>query len=340
MKLPCLVTTDLHLVDNANASYRWDLFPYLAARASDIEAQTLMILGDLTDAKDRHSASLVNQITDSIGAIARRVPEVVLIAGNHDWLLRNEAFFRFLNHIPNVRFITKPTEDELDERRVMFLPYSKTPRAEWTPLDLHTFQPELIFMHQTVAGAIASNGEAMEGEDLPLLPSKCRVYSGDIHVPQTIRLKDGPEVTYVGSPYHVHFGDDFSPRILMLDRRCREHWLTDFKTPRRVSIKASGLRQLRRLDLDPGDYVKVRFELSAADRHQWASIKREAVAILEDRGVKVEGVQLLSTAHQSRIKVEGQPLPSSQPSDIVSEFVSQEGLPGDVLEVGLQLLES
>lgn len=301
-----------------------------------------MILGDLTDAKDRHSASLVNQIVDALSALARRVSEVVLIAGNHDWLLRHESFFRFLNHIPNVRFITQPTEDELDGRRVMFLPYSKTPRADWAPLDLHTFQPDLIFMHQTVAGSIASNGEAMEGEDLPLLPASARVYSGDIHVPQVVRLKEGPAVTYVGSPYHVHFGDDFSPRVMMLDRRCREHWLTDLKTPRRVSLKAKSLRAVRCLELDPGDQIKLKFDLAAEDRHRWAAIKREAIGILESKGVHVEGIELVSSQPDARIKPDDAEPARKQVSTktLVVEFARTEGLPGDALDIGLDLLES
>lgn len=298
-----------------------------------------MLLGDLTDAKDRHSAHLVNQIVDSLSAVAKRIPEVVLIAGNHDWLLRDESFFRFLNHIPNVRFLTRPTEDDLDERRVMFLPYSKNPRSEWSSLDLQTFAPDLVFMHQTVGGSIASNGEAMEGEDLPLLPATARVYSGDIHVPQVVRMKDGPEVTYVGSPYHVHFGDDFKPRVLMLDRRCREHWLSDFKSPRRVSLKVGSLRELRHAQLNPGDQIKLRFDLSAEDHHQWIRIKREAVAILEEQQVVIAGVKLepnRSKARGSNVKLSAD---LRSPAMILSQYADRDELPGSVLDVGLDLME-
>lgn len=313
----------------------------MAEKATGAEVKTILIMGDLTDAKDRHSASLVNQIVDALSALARRVEEVVLIAGNHDWLMRHEAFFRFLNHIPNVRFITQPTEDDLDGRRVMFMPYSKNPRGDWSSLDLHTFQPDLIFMHQTVAGSIASNGDEMPGEDLPLLPASARVYSGDIHVPQVVKLKEGPAVTYVGSPYHVHFGDDFSPRVMMLDRRCREHWLTDFKTPRRVSLKAKSLRAVKSLDLDPGDQIKLKFELPVEDHHRWAAIKREAIEILESRDVIVEGIELLSNKPDSRITSENQPAQAQlSTATLVTDFAHAEGLPGDVLDIGLDLLES
>lgn len=313
----------------------------MAEKATAAEAQTLMILGDITDAKDRHSSALVNQVVDSIGALARRIPEVVLLAGNHDWLMRNEVFFRFLNHIPNVRFITNPTEDELDERRVVFLPYSKNPHADWKQLDLHTSPPDLIFMHQTFAGAIASNGEEMEGESMPPLPMSSRVYSGDIHVPQTLGIKDGPQVTYVGSPYHVHFGDDFKPRIMMLDRRCREQWYSDLKTPKRVSLKLASLRDLERLDVEAGDQIKLRFNLAPEDRHRWQAIKREALAAMHERGVLVEGIQLVAGSPAERIKgVRDQALRNLFPVDVIEEFARQEELPGDALEIGLNLLES
>lgn len=331
MQLPALITTDLHLVDNESCSYRWGLFPWINEQIEAKGIKSVRILGDLTDAKDKHSASLVNKVVNAIKSI--QCDDILIMAGNHDWLLKGQEFFRFLNHLPNVRFVTEPWEDPdvKGPGPIMYLPYSKSPAKDWQDLDFSHYQ--YVFMHQTVGGAIASNVEAMEGEGVPEIPAG-RVYSGDIHVPQTIK-----GVTYIGSPYHVHFGDNFEPRVLVLDRREREQWLR-FPSPKRMTVKVGSMDQLiNRNDIQAGDQIKLRVALPKEEQHRWFAFKRDAIAHLESLGALVFGVELELPKTDRRI-VPDHRITTTGPEGVVYQFVSREGWPGDSYEAAMRIIES
>lgn len=334
MKYPCLITTDIHLTAHPHAEYRWNLFPWVNEQIKAHGVRSVRILGDITDAKDHHSATLVNRVVDNVQAI--HCDDVWLMSGNHDWLQRGQEFFRFLNHLPGVRFITRPTEDEtvgFHELNI-FLPYTKTPAKDWETIDWGHY--DYAFMHQTINTARASNGQVMEGEGVPAMDVRRRVYSGDIHVPQTIG-----NVTYIGSPYHVHFGDNFDPRVLILHSRGKETWLR-MPSPKRIVLNASSLRDVRNADLQADDQVKLRMTLEAADKHAWGRIKREAVAMLEDKGVLVHGAELLIAGEKQRwsAAARNKVLDTVTDAERVTRYVESEELGGMALDAALDVLES
>jgi len=331
MKYPILITSDLHLTAAPSTSYRWGLFPWLAAQIKEHHVRTLLILGDLTDAKDGHSAELVNRIVMAINSLP--IDDVRILCGNHDWLKKGQEFFRFLNLLPNVEFMVKPTEDmDTVGPSAYFLPYSKDPAADWKGMDFSHY--DLLFLHQTVKGAIASNGQEMDGEPLPALNAS-RVYSGDIHVPQVIG-----GLTYVGSPYHVHFGDAFTPRCLLLDKRGEQYDL-HFKTISRIVVKVSSQRELQRKRFKEGDQVKLRFELPESDAHQWSALRRNAVAYLTDQGVEVHGVELIVSKTRKRVDLGGKRSRASYtPQESILRFVEHEELGAELLDAGLDILEA
>lgn len=327
MKLPALITSDLHLVASASTEYRWGLFPWLAEQCKLEKVKTLLILGDLTDAKDNHSAELVNRTVQAIKSLP--VERIIILAGNHDWLKAGQEFFRFLNVLPNVEFITKPTEDtEFSGPLCYFLPYSKAPAKDWGGQDFSHY--DYLFMHQTVSGAVSSNGQKMDGEVLPALNAG-KVYSGDIHVPQVI----GP-VEYVGSPYHVHMGDAFKPRCVLIEKD-RNTVDLHFDTISRVTVAVGSLKELYKKDFVSGDQVKLRIELDEADKHQWQRLKREALEELKSRGVDVQGVELV-VKKAGRVKLDTSA--DYSPGDAVMRFVQAEELGPTALEVALEIIES
>lgn len=332
MKYPCLITTDIHLVDSPAAEYRWELFPWINQKVKEFGVKSIRLLGDLTDAKDNHPASLVNRIVSSIQAL--HTDDLMILSGNHDWLLKGNEFFRFLNHLPNVDFITRPTEDQAlgYQDHIIMLPFTKTPAKDWENIDWGHY--DYAFMHQTISGARASNGQIMDGEGVPPMPVRKRVYSGDIHVPQTIG-----NCTYIGSPYHVHFGDDFSPRVLILDKGGRETWI-QMPSPRRIVLRASGLQELKRAELDEGDQVKLRMVLSAAEKHSWSRIKREATAILEGKGVVVHGVELEVDKEDQGLEITSRrDREALSPEQLVRRFVEREELGGAAYDSALDAME-
>lgn len=319
---------------NPDAEYRWTLFDWLIETCRSEKVKTLTILGDLTDAKDHHSAELVNRIVFTIDKLTKALPamRIIILAGNHDWLKAGHEFFKFLSLLKNVTYITAPTEDQdVTGPATFYLPYSKNPAKDWESFDFSHYQ--FLFMHQTVKGALSSNGQEMEGENLPALNAG-KVYSGDIHVPQVIG-----DVEYVGSPYHVHFGDKFKPRCVLLESERRAVDL-HFETISRVTIKVRGIDELRRLKFRPGDQVKLRIELSEADKHGWSKIKRQGADWLIEQGCSVHGVELI-VVKSSRRRVEGLSghQPAHSPSEAVTRFVEAEELGGDALDIAMELIE-
>lgn len=312
------------------------MFPWLLAECASEKAKTLLILGDLTDAKDYHPAELTNGIVKSLVPFTWAGIEVVILLGNHDYLRAGHAYFEFLNEIPGIRFITSMTAlDEDSGPTAIFLPHSKNPSKEWQGLDFSHY--DYMFMHQTVKGSIASNGQAMDGEPLPALNAG-KVYSGDIHVPQVIGA-----VEYVGSPYHVHFGDDFKPRCVLIDGRNRKHDLF-FETISRRVLRVQSAQGLVGQRIRAGDHVRVVVTLAPSERFEWPRIKREVAAFVKKAGGVLDEVKLKVDSPQQRVRIDRGSSPTGRvrvmsDEEIVTQFVERQDLGGDVLDTGLKVIE-
>lgn len=330
MKFPALLCSDLHLTANPRDEYRWGLFPWLLEQAARYSVSSIGILGDLTDAKDYHSAELVNRTAQNVTMLAR-VYTTYVLKGNHDYLRDGHAFFEFLSLIPNLLFINQPYDSSAVGEACLWLPHTKSPAKDWAGIDLSHCQ--YVFMHQTIKGALASNGQAMEGEPLPDLSAAGKVYSGDIHVPQVI----GP-VEYVGSPYHVHFGDSFRPRCLVLfEDGTRE--VLRFPSVSRVSLKVASVEEFKAVrSLRACDQVKLEVSLAKSDLPFWRSIRQELINHAESLGVVLEGVKLTTTGtERGRVRVAPRNL---EPGDVMAAYVSNEGLGGEFLQVGLDFINT
>jgi DNA repair exonuclease SbcCD nuclease subunit len=347
MRYPILLVSDPHFTANPRDEYRWGLWPWLRAQCKENGVRTIVWCGDLSDAKDFHPSALVNRLAFEVketSALARQY----FIPGNHEWLKRGEEFWRFLSHVAeNVHYMTQPCDDPCyhkDGPVVRFLPFTKTPAADWA--EMHTFEDyDLVFMHQTVRGARSSNGEEMEGEDVPLekLLTAGYVFSGDIHVPQSF-AKNGE---YVGSPYHVHFGDSFKPRCILLPQRSKGTWLDlHFPTISRLTLDCRNLDELSDDlfggKLKAGDQVKIRMRLLPSEKHEWRAIRRLALADAKKAGVEVHGTELIV------VGANGKPISreitiarssSSDPSGDIMRYVMAEELGPDALDAGLEVLE-
>src|ERR1700761_5938869 len=97
---------DLHLTDHVRDQYRFGIFKWIQQQQEKYKPAATFLLGDLTDSKDRHSATLVNKIVNGLTSLK---PPVYILEGNHDYKAdKKNPFFRFLNHIEGLRFITEP----------------------------------------------------------------------------------------------------------------------------------------------------------------------------------------------------------------------------------------
>lgn len=331
MELPALLISDLHLTDNPQHEYRWGLFDHLDGLLPEEGIKTLAILGDLTDAKDFHSATLTNRVVQQVMRMRQHVKHVTILLGNHDYLKRGHAYFDFLNKLDGVRFVVKPYEDLDGDVAVLWLPHTKTPGADWGGLNLEHFN--YVFMHQTVTGSVTSNGQKMQSDaQFPDMRSWPKIYSGDIHVPQTV----GP-VEYVGSPYPVHFGDTFAARMVLIDRRRRSVDLA-YQSVQRATVTVRSVAELRAAGIGAGDHVKLRIQLASADKHEWSRVRRECAEYLAQLGAATHGVELqVEGASRATGRLEAEVKISDL--EALRRFVVRHELGAEVFQAGAEIVE-
>lgn len=334
MRLPALITTDLHLTANPRDDYRWGLWAWLRKECEKNNVQTLLILGDVTDAKDRHPAVLINRIVKEIDACRAVVPRIIINMGNHDYETTGNPFLGFLSTLSGVTFASRPSDTSSEGEAALFLPHTKAPLKDWGSFDWSMYR--FVFMHQTVDGSIASNGQKMTGDVFPDMRAAGKIYSGDIHVPQIIN-----GVEYIGSPYHVHFGDSFKPRCVLLDGFGKPRDL-HFRTIQRRTIEClpgefyvSGLPTL---ELRKGDQVKIRVHLQRSELQDWLEIKRQVIKSLKEAEVEVFGIELIVPKQRRRLKDDSALTAGTSDENVVLGFVEIEDIGAEALDVGLDLL--
>ena len=158
-----LFVADTHLDNKPANEYRWLLFPKLEEWVQKYNVTQVWILGDLTDAKEGHNAVFVNRLVTAITDLSE-LAEVFILRGNHDYLLRDCAFFEFLDKLDNVTWIDEVTA----VGDVLCFPHSKNPSEDWEQwLDTLEDYSYSIF-HQCFVGSRSSMGHILEGTDLDL----------------------------------------------------------------------------------------------------------------------------------------------------------------------------
>jgi hypothetical protein len=326
-----LVTTDTHLSDRTRDGYRFGLFKWLRKQQEKHNVSATFLLGDTTENKDRHSSLLVNRIIEELYKLK---PPVFILRGNHDGIDPNSPFFKFLNCIEGLQFIVDPYFNE--EHGIAFIPHC----ADQATLDRACKQmpprPKYVFLHQTFAGAIAETGVALTGlsaSPIEALKPKLGVYSGDVHVPQRHL-----QVTYVGSPYHVRFGDKFDPRVLLL--KGGQETDLHFDCPRKLTLTVRDADDItRNEELRKGDQVKLIIEMAREEAVEWQATKQRILAACREGGLEVFGAELKinTTARRERIRLsEGPPIRS--PQEVMSAFCVAEGVANNIKQAGLELL--
>jgi Calcineurin-like phosphoesterase len=320
-----LLASDFHLDDKPENAYRWRVFDSLAAN-SDGE---ILILGDLADRADRHSAVLVNYLISCLTDLTEQGHRLHILCGNHDLPVKGEPYWTFLNKLPKISFYSQPTA--VGNR--LFLPYSHNPRAEWEgiPFDLYTG----IFMHQTVDGADAGHGMTLSNPNMIELSGiKGRIYSGDIHIPQVVG-----KVVYVGAPCPIKFGDGYRCRMLLIDDE--DYRLMRDITLRRIKkrvIELADSRQLDGISLGAGDQARIKFVLPADRVSDWPVEQATIAAWAKEKGVHLASVELI---------LEGQPVQDvgqysfdSDPEHVLRGYCAAEGISGELLQSGLAFLQN
>lgn len=328
-----LLIGDLHLSENAHDEYRFGIFDQIAKwqRQYAPDAASTFLAGDLTDNKDRHSATLVNR---TIEGLMKLKPPVYILKGNHDYRDPDNPFFKFLNHFPGFAFVISPVVRD----GVGLIPHVREQADFDDAVKLLTQHrvPNAFLCHNTFDGAIAETGAILSGLSASLVSQikpPLGWYAGDVHRPQT-----QAGLTYLGCPYHVRFGDNFNPRCLLVTadgKRKNLHYSAPFKW----SLTVRGPEDLKKHDMQPGDMVKLTVEVAREEAVDWKRIRQQVLDACREAQVSVHGVKLqvnTATVKRKRLKVEGQTLTVT---DTYDQFCKAENVASQIREAGKKFLE-
>jgi hypothetical protein len=319
-----ILTTDLHLDDNPDNLYRWLVFDTIDEILRETNETELFILGDLCDRKDRHSGELVNQLVRTFAAL--KAESIIILMGNHDAPLRGTPFWSFLNELPHVRFITKPVV----RGSLVLLPSSTNPSKDWADIDFTHYQA--AFMHQTVKGAQHSV-MLEESPGMVEFPKGLKVYSGDVHVQQTVR-----GIVYVGAPHPVKFGDDYSSRILILNDRYVIKEEVKLYPPRKHVLTVNSLAQLKSMKVNEGDQAQIRINIPSSKMEQWPVEQQAIAAWAADKGLRIASIEATVEMDAEEQRQQA-PALGADPKAVLHAYAKAEGLDKRRIEVGLELLE-
>jgi DNA repair exonuclease SbcCD nuclease subunit len=338
-----LLLSDLHLTSAPRDEYRWQVFDQVVDFVQRQRVDRIIILGDLTDAKDGHPARLVNRIVDQLtrlrGTKVAKVvqafhPDIIILRGNHDGIDPEWPYFKFLSCIEGIAFISSPVWVKLPDAQVLALPHSRTPRVEWAKYLVEAEKKaDYILMHATVRGAESESGRELDSEVTLSMFKRlnCPVLSGDVHVPQRMGT-----VTYVGSPYHVHYGDKFSPRMLYLDKECAQHSIP-LTNIRRWMLDVKDAAAIRKSAAKAGDQVKVRVHVAEADLSRWQQLRQAVVTTCRIKQLDVAAVELV---REESATVLQEPGAVQQPEQILKVYMLENKTPVAYAATGNALLDA
>ena len=277
--MTAILVSDTHFTDRPSDEYRWGLWPWLREQARICNADEIIHLGDMTDAKDRHPSRLVNRLVQSALSVTDLV-RLYILKGNHDYIEPMDPFFGFTGSHPKVTYLKIPSVLELSIGKCTFVP-AGTP---WN-FFLHDFP--YCFTHVTFDGAESENGSLLPGVDPGRLKDyQGMVYSGDIHVPQKVRKN----IEYVGAPYHIRFGDSFTPRVLVVYNNGKTNELY-YPSPRKRALNIDSVKRLDHVTVDKGDHVRIRYYLHRMEYDLWHDIREQIKEIAAKRDWVLFGVE-------------------------------------------------
>jgi hypothetical protein len=317
-----LLVTDTHWDENPDNEYRWAVFDEIMKVKMRLPIRRVRHLGDAVDRKDRFSGAFVNRL---IGCL-RRVAPIDVLRGNHDTPLRPPPFFSFLSSsdamMGGVNYIDAPTPDG----PLLMLPFTATPKKDWADLGLARYKA--VLMHATVTGCVSEGGFALENQNFPMLPGRVRFYSGDVHNEQQVR-----NITYVGCPHPIHFGDKFKCRMLVVDDDFEIVEEVVLHPPGKIMIDITDPAQLSKIAARPGDQVKIRLNLR--DPTKYGEMESAIEEWVRSRGVSLSSTEVTVDTGFDRAGIDLE----QTPRHILRQFAEREGVSDELLAVGSALLD-
>jgi DNA repair exonuclease SbcCD nuclease subunit len=334
--MPALITSDWHLNDKVRDRYRHDWQKQLRTLIKHHDVDTLLMLGDLTDEFDNHSAALVNDIVGHLTALTKLVDRVYIMRGNHDCVDPTTPFFKFVSAIPRVKWINSPTLDSIDGiGSVLFLPHTRNYETEWVAVweEMPYDTVDLLCAHNTFAGTVSESGHDLGGIPPSAIPKHLRVVSGDIHKPQDVQ-----HITYVGSPYTVDFGDNFDPRVLIINKG-RVKSIACRGPQKRLITAPTADALIARMQTIGDDIVKFRVTITPHEALNWQGIKRTIITEAEQLGVRLHAIEAVVDGVQAKAKRYSVKTKSRRDDEILKEYCTRRGVEKEHVDTGLGIIK-
>lgn len=324
-----LITADLHLSVNARDEYRFKFLQRLKKTCKKLEPDHLVIVGDLTEEKDKHPAILVNRIVDELRELAEIVP-IVISQGNHDYKEEGQAFFEFVKHIPRISWVLQPQMMNWTPK-TLILPHTNNYAKDWKWFMRNGWDCDLILAHQTFDGAEGGFSK-LEGIPVDTMQDTMTI-CGDIHVPQELTRK----LIYVGAPYHVDFGDHYQSRMIWIDSNAKNWTSLDtsaWPQKRQIGLFIEDDYDLHKVHFNKGDTVQIR--VAVDDMGSWQSIRANIQREAEARGMSVWSIVPKLTQRRQRrqhsVKDQG------SDREILESYGKRVGLNDARIKMGAKLL--
>lgn len=338
--MPILITSDIHLSENPRDAYRHKFMLALPKVAVELKADAVFILGDLTESKDNHNAELVNATVRHFYDLSKVCP-VVILQGNHDWLSApDNPYFGFLRLLPNIIWVGAvaqqaelkflPSGAAKILGKTLFLPHSANPDRDWANIDFK--QHAWAFTHQTFAGAIGDNGHPLGGASLDRFPRNLKIISGDVHVPQQVG-----QVTYVGSPYHVDFGDAFKGRMLLIENDGVVRSIP-YVGPQKHLVTLKAVSELKKHKFLKEDILKIRIEIAPDQYAHWPEISNQLRAWGATFGYTVHSVQPILTQPANKLTKQKTTQATKTDKDLLVEYAGAKSVDSSTVKTGMNLL--
>ena len=208
-----------HLHDYFEMFYRDVFFPSLEEHKID----TVIHMGDIFDS--RKSIDLQSlEWSKRVVFDPLKNYNVYAIVGNHDCYYKNTNFVNspelLLQDYSNIKLYSKATEIEVDNSKILLLPWINSENYEESKNLIDTTDAKVAMGHLELNGFQATRGHVMEnGTDIRMFNKFEKVYSGHFHT----RSNNG-KIYYLGNPYEMYWNDVNDPRgFTIFDTDTLEH---------------------------------------------------------------------------------------------------------------------
>lgn len=332
---------DFHLEDNPLTEYRWKIFPWIKETIKDYEIDELIILGDLTEKKDKHNANLVRRIVENILAISFST-KIHILCGNHDYI--NTPFFSFFNEITkNIIFYDEP---DVYKDSLVFIPHMDNDCFVRYLNNFSRYKEgnNYFFIHQEISGIKLPNNHTLtSGVSKEVFNDvNVPIFSGHIHQP----MKVG-KVEYIGAPYPIYFGDNnYSGRAMLLDTDAKKskstyiipsyimsRWLISIDYIEGMNIK----KELGKYKLSSEEQAKIRVYISRDSLHLWESIKKEITDYCNKEHIVLVSVEMMQK--DDKVEVSDKEVQTLDIKDIIKKYAKKEKLDLDYIETAIRIVK-